>query len=86
MQKHPEIHPRGHEVMAEDPPTGDSQRQGTPPDGGVPGAGLGGLVGPEDDWDQEASLAAFVLLPFGLAQSWLQNAANAMEPGVFTYI
>jgi hypothetical protein len=33
-----------------------------------------------------ASLAAFVLLPFGLAQSWLQNAANAMEPGVFTYI
>ena len=60
MQKHPEIHPRGHEVMAEDPPTGDSQRKETPPGGGAPGAGLGGLVGPEDDWDQEASLAAFV--------------------------
>ena len=46
--------------MAEDPPTGDSQRKETPPGGGAPGAGLGGLVGPEDDWDQEASLAAFV--------------------------
>ena len=46
--------------MGQDPPIGDGQRQGTPPGGGVPGAGLGGPVGPEDDWDQEASLAAFV--------------------------
>ena len=32
-----------------------------------------------------ASLLVFVLLPFGLAQNWLQTAANSMDPGVMTY-
>jgi hypothetical protein len=31
------------------------------------------------------SLLVFVLLPFGLAQNWLQVAANSMEPGLMTY-
>ncbi len=60
MQKHPEIYPGGMRVVAKVPPSGDSQRKVTPPDGGALGAGLGGPAGPEDDWDQEASLAAFV--------------------------
>ena len=55
--------------MAEVSSAGDSQHQSTPPGNGAPGTGLGGPGGPEgsegpgcpeDDWDQEASLAAFV--------------------------
>ena len=53
--------------MAEVPSAGDSQHQSTPPGSGAPGlGGPGGPEGPEgpgrpeDDWDQEASLAAFV--------------------------
>ena len=59
--------------MAEVPSAGDSQHQSTPPGNGAPDTGLGGPGGPEgpghpaegpgrpeDDWDQEASLAAFV--------------------------
>jgi hypothetical protein len=32
-----------------------------------------------------ASLLVFVLLPFGLAQTWLQTAAGSMEPGVIAW-
>ena len=46
--------------MAKVPSAGDSQHQSTPPGNGAPGTGPGGLEGPEDDWDQEASLAAIV--------------------------
>ena len=64
MQKYPEIYPGGVRVVAEDPPTRDSERKGTLPGGGVPGlggpGGAEGPGGPADDWDQEASLAAFV--------------------------
>jgi len=49
--------------MAEVPSAGDSQHQSTPPGNGAPGTGPEVPEGPgrpEDDWDQEASLAAFV--------------------------